>query len=410
MNRTTVVLAVALMTGAAFAQPEPPPAQPAPPAPPTPPRAARASRVFVQTAPAASFLGVGVTDIDGERAKALRLKEEHGAEVTSVDADSPAAKAGVKVGDVVLEYNGQRVEGSEQLVRFVRETPVGRQVKLLISRNGATQTAMATTASKLANTFVWNSEDFKFKMPAMPDMPHALMMWQSRTLGVESESLNSQLAEYFGAKEGVLVRSVIKGSAAEKAGIKAGDVITRIGSQKVSSPNEISRALHSLSSTKAIPVTIVRDRKEMTVNVTIEEKSSEERTSSAWIYNAAARAAGLSRLDSTIPWTLTRSSTSFCGMASASAMSREASPRRCICRAWLRLFKFRPERVGGGGTSILEICDSSCQRSSRLSILACHSVCCAASFFWQRASDAARSRFSETNKKRHSASPTAVIA
>jgi serine protease Do len=275
MNRTIVVLTFALMTGAAFAQPEPPPAQPAPPAPPTPPRAARVSRAFVLSAPASSFLGVGVTDIDGERAKALKLKEEHGAEVTSVDVDSPAAKAGVKVGDVVLEYNGQRVEGSEQLVRFVRETPVGRQVKLLISRNGATQTVIATTASKAANNFVWNSEDFKFKMPAIPDMPHPLVMWQSRTLGVESESLNSQLAEYFGAKEGVLVRSVIKGSAAEKAGIKAGDVITRIGAQKVSSPNEISRALHSLSSTKAFPVTIVRERKETTLNVTIEEKSSE---------------------------------------------------------------------------------------------------------------------------------------
>jgi len=275
MKRTIVVLTFALMTGAAFAQPEPPPAQPAPPAPPTPPRAARVSRAFVLSAPASSFLGVGVTDIDGERAKALKLKEEHGAEVTSVDVDSPAAKAGVKVGDVVLEYNGQRVEGSEQLVRFVRETPVGRQVKLLISRNGATQTVMATTASKAANNFVWNSEDFKFKMPAIPDMPHPLVMWQSRTLGVESESLNSQLAEYFGAKEGVLVRSVIKGSAAEKAGIKAGDVITRIGAQKVSSPNEISRALHSLSSTKAFPVTIVRERKETTLNVTIEEKSSE---------------------------------------------------------------------------------------------------------------------------------------
>jgi serine protease Do len=275
MKRTIVVLTFALMTGAAFAQPEPPPAQPAPPAPPTPPRAARVSRAFVLSAPASSFLGVGVTDIDGERAKALKLKEEHGAEVTSVDVDSPAAKAGVKVGDVVLEYNGQRVEGSEQLVRFVRETPVGRQVKLLISRNGATQTLMATTASKAANNFVWNSEDFKFKMPAIPDMPHPLVMWQSRTLGVESESLNSQLAEYFGAKEGVLVRSVIKGSAAEKAGIKAGDVITRIGAQKVSSPNEISRALHSLSSTKAFPVTIVRERKETTLNVTIEEKSSE---------------------------------------------------------------------------------------------------------------------------------------
>jgi len=219
-----------------------------------------------------------VTDIDAERTKALKLKEEHGVEVSSVDADSPAAKAGVKVSDVVLEYNGQRVEGIEQFLRFVRETPVGRQVKLLISRNGATQTLTATTGSRPAGNFVWSGGDDWFKMPQIhvfPDMPHALMMWQSRTLGLESESLTSQLGEYFGAKEGVLVRSVIKGSAAEKAGLKAGDVITKIGTQKVTSPKDISNALRSLSSTKAVPVTIVRDRKETSVNVTIEDKSSE---------------------------------------------------------------------------------------------------------------------------------------
>ena len=56
---------------------------------------------------------------------------------------------------------------------------------------------------------------------------------ESHALGVEAEPLNSQLAEYFGVKEGVLVRSVMKGTAAEKAGIKAGDVITRVGTQKV---------------------------------------------------------------------------------------------------------------------------------------------------------------------------------
>src|ERR1700724_3362546 len=196
MHRITLVFSVLLVAGiAAFAQPEPP-------APPRPPRV----RVSVNSQPT-SFLGVGVTDIDAERTKALNLKEEHGVEVTSVDADSPASKSGVKVSDVIVEYNGQRVEGIEQFLRLVRETPVGRQVKLLISRSGATQTLTATTGSRSVNTFVWNGDDFKqFKMPEIhiPDMPRTLMMWQSRTLGVESESLHSQLGEYFGVKEGVL--------------------------------------------------------------------------------------------------------------------------------------------------------------------------------------------------------------
>ena len=83
-----------------------------------------------------SYLGIGVVDVDAERAKALNLKEERGAEIKSVAEDSPAAKAGLKEGDVVLEYNQERVEGMEQLVRLVRETPPGRQVALSVWRNG----------------------------------------------------------------------------------------------------------------------------------------------------------------------------------------------------------------------------------------------------------------------------------
>ena len=266
MNRITSVFPALLLLGSisAFAQPEPP----------APPRPPRNSRVVIQNA-GSSFLGVGVSDIDSERAKALNLKEERGVEVKNVDEDSPAAKAGVKVADVVLEYNGQRVEGTEQFVRFVRETPVGRQVKLLISRNGATQTLTAAIGSRPSNMIYVGDDDFKFKMPEIriPDIPRVVTSWQSRSLGVESESLNSQLAEFFGVKEGVLVRSVIKGTAAEKAGLKAGDVITRIGDKKVANSRDISSALRAVTPGKAFPVTVMRDRKEMTVNATIEEKS-----------------------------------------------------------------------------------------------------------------------------------------
>ena len=272
MNRIeSVVMAMALIAAPAmFAQPVPP----APPAPPAP--AARPSRRIVMQSAPSSFLGVGVSEIDSERAKALNLKEERGVEVKKVDDGSPAEKAGVKVGDAILEYNGQRVEGLEQFLRFVRETPVGRQVKILISRNGAAQTLTAAIGSRPPGlVFSYGGDDFRFKMPEIhiPDMPRSLMTIQSRSLGVESESLNSQLAEFFGVKEGVLVRSVIKGSAAEKAGLKAGDVITKIGDQRVSNPRDISNALRSTPAGKAFSVTVMRDRKETTVNATIEERS-----------------------------------------------------------------------------------------------------------------------------------------
>ena len=109
----------------------------------------------------------------------------------------------------------------------------------------------------------------------MPDLPRPTMTMQSRALGVESESLGSQLAEYFGVKEGVLVRSVVRGSAAEKAGIKAGDVITKVGDRKVTSPVR-SRARFEPLSSKSVTVTLTRSQKEMTVNVTLDERSSGE--------------------------------------------------------------------------------------------------------------------------------------
>src|SRR3984957_13140632 len=190
-----------------------------------------------------SYLGIGVAEVDAERAKALNLKEVRGVEVKSVDENSPAAKAGLKEGDVVLEYNGQRIEGTEQFVRLVRETPVDRQVHLAVWRNGAVESVTAGIGRGPAERFPLRNDDgddLTVEVPAMPpmppmpampptpeiaplpDWPHVLNSGRSGMLGIESETLNSQLAEFFGVKEGVLVRSVTKNSAAEKAGIRAG--------------------------------------------------------------------------------------------------------------------------------------------------------------------------------------------
>ena len=236
-----------------------------------------------------SYLGVGAADIDAERAKALKLSEERGVEVKSIDNEGPAAKAGIKEGDAVLEYNGQRVEGTEQFVRLVRETPPGRQVRLLISRDGKTQTVTLETAARTSH-FVASGEGFHFDVPIppippmppdgerwwrgmTPDLPSGNMAWRSGALGIESESLSSQLAQFFGVKEGVLVRSVNKNSPAEKAGIKAGDVIVKIGGNAVQSPRDISRELRSARGAGDVSITLVRNQKEMTVTVPLQEPS-----------------------------------------------------------------------------------------------------------------------------------------
>jgi serine protease Do len=222
----------------------------------------------------ASYLGVGVADITAERAKALNLKEERGAEVTNLTTDSPAAKAGIKEGDVVLDYDGVAVEGIEQLTRLVRETPVGRQVKISVWRNGAAQTLTATIEARKGT--VIRSDRFPMATPFLNlpqiELPRFQMALQNPVLGIEGESLRSQgqLAEFFGVKDGLLVKSVGKNSAAEKAGMKAGDVVVKVDDSTVATSQEITRALRALGSKRTFTVTVVRNKKEIPLTVTLE--------------------------------------------------------------------------------------------------------------------------------------------
>jgi serine protease Do len=243
------------------------------------PEAVFASPAFVQDILGSrAFLGVGVREVNGERAKALDLKEEYGVEVIRVDEGSPAELAGIKAGDVVLAYNGQRVEGAEQFVRFVRETPPGRTIKLSVVRNGARQNVSVSLGRRKGQSFGPSAEELHIDVPdisiPMPDIPQAMMSWRNSVFGVEAEALgDTQLAAYFGVKEGVLVRSVVKGTAAEKAGLKAGDVLLKVDNEHIASPRDVSNAMREARSAgkKTIPIVLMRERKESTVSVTVDD-------------------------------------------------------------------------------------------------------------------------------------------
>jgi serine protease Do len=107
----------------------------------------------------------------------------------------------------------------------------------------------------------------------MPDIPQIFTTLRSPMLGVEAESLGSQLAVYFGVKEGVLVRSVLDNTPAQKSGIKAGDVITKVDGMAVSTPNELSTAVRSANGKKTYTIELLRDRKPMSVSVNVEDRS-----------------------------------------------------------------------------------------------------------------------------------------
>jgi serine protease Do len=268
--RAAVLLCAPALASAQFAMVFPPEQAD----PPEPPEVAK----VLQFSMGGTFLGVGVREVDTERARALKLKDEYGVEITRVEDDSPASKAGLKVGDVVLEYNGQRVEGTTQFVRLVQETPAGRVVKLLVGRNGSTHTIPATLATRKKNMpthLVMPDMSHAFEMPQMPDIPKAMMSWRSPMLGIDAESItDSQLGSYFGVKEGVLVRSVAKGAPGEKAGLKPGDVLLKVDETKVLSPRDVTSALRAaLGSKKTVAVVLTREKREMTVAVAFDEEA-----------------------------------------------------------------------------------------------------------------------------------------
>lgn len=241
------------------------------------PRARSVSNVYTASSGSSSYVGIFLAEIDGSRAKALKLKEERGVEVTKVEEDSPAAKAGMKVGDVVLDYNGQRVEGIEQFRRFVRETPPNRDVKMQVSRDGNVQYLVVRVGSRKSGMEI-------AMVPRVMEMPElrverpGMLLWSRTALGVEADSIDGQLAAYFGVKEGVLVRSVVKGSTAEKAGIRAGDVIVKVDDSKVSTAVELTRAIRSArsGSKKSFPIVVMRDKKETTLTASPEDDDRSE--------------------------------------------------------------------------------------------------------------------------------------
>jgi len=231
-----------------------------------------------------SYLGVDTRDVTADRLGPLQLKEESGVEVTMVDQDAPAGKAGLKEHDVILSINGQQVESVEQLRRMIREIPAGRVISIGVSRNGQ---ALALKA-QLANRKGFGPEagEFKFTMPtvqAMPPLPDidipvsVVVVHSSMRTGLMVENLTSQLADFFGAKggKGILVRSVEKGSSAEKAGFHAGDVIVRVNDETVNDAGDFSHALRS-GKDNTVRVGILRDKKEQTITLQLPERKQSD--------------------------------------------------------------------------------------------------------------------------------------
>jgi C-terminal processing protease CtpA/Prc len=248
--------------------------------------AGQESRVFVNSEDdGGGWLGVEIGEVTRDKARDLKPASARGVLVMDVEPDSPAAKAGLKEDDVVTQYDGQVVEGTVQFRRLVRETPAGRTVTLAISRNGSAQNISVELGDRgsffekkmkgkmrdFGNAYAFTEPNLDLHFDT-PDMYNAFDL-RTPVLGINAEDLSGQLGAYFGAPEGagILVREVRSGSAAEKAGLQAGDVILKIDGKQVRSLGELREQLRDKSDQKSVSLAILRKGSELSVAVAIEK-------------------------------------------------------------------------------------------------------------------------------------------
>ena len=259
------------------------------------------------------WLGVRVDDVDAETARELGLGEPRGALVEGVEEDSPAVEAGLAEGDVIVAFDGDAVRSVAELVRLVRETPSGREVALEVMRDGERRRLTATVGDRPHRGFrvrlaPGDLEDFEVRMERLGEELSEERMEEIRAriedarermeeleigdgeggvhvfrfrgrprLGVRLQPLPDQLAEYFGVGDegGALVASVREGSPAAGAGLRAGDVVVRFGSDPVGDPGDLVAAVRE-AETGAVEVTVVRRGERRTLTVELPEQDAEE--------------------------------------------------------------------------------------------------------------------------------------
>jgi serine protease Do len=256
-------------------------------------------------------IGVTIRDVEESEAKAGKLAAQGGVVIEDVAEDSPASKAGIKKGDIVVEFDGERVRSVRQFTRLVQETPAGRKAQAAVVRDG--QRINVTVEPRETDGFnVFGDlegarvlrdfgRDFSFDIPAPPPRPARpatpappappaapafpdidTFVWRTGNgLGISVDYLSDQLAAYFGAKDGVLVTSIAENSAASKAGIKAGDIITSFNGSDVAAPSDLRRRTQRLQDGDEFTVGVVRDKKSLTL------KGKAETTRSRRTYRSA---------------------------------------------------------------------------------------------------------------------------
>jgi len=248
--------------------------------------AAHAQARFFQFGSSGAFLGVRMEDVTAANMAKYKLSSERGVIVTDVVKDSPAEKANIREGDVIVEFGGFQVWSAVQLTRLVEETPPGRKVDLVVSRDGKRINLTAQIGSNgdrrsgsrngLITPTPPDLREFDFQAPFGPDnRRRGVDSTKKPRLGITLQPLTEQLAEYFGVpgRKGALVSGVSSGSASEGK-LRVGDVIIGADDKAIGSPEDLIGFVEDKAE-GPITLKVIRDKKEVRVVVNLPSSGNE---------------------------------------------------------------------------------------------------------------------------------------
>lgn len=247
------------------------------------------SRALVLPGLSSSYLGVQTVEVTKDNYSRFGLSEVRGVAVDKVLKDSPAEKAGLQNGDIIIRFDGETISSVKKLTRLIAEVSPDHKAKVTVLRNGNERDIEVTLAKREMNfdTGVFSSGNFPpFEVAPIPrtmripngavtPIPqvggNGAIIWRgapSRQIGVSISPISRQLGEYFGIADGkgLLVRDVRPDSPAAKAGIKAGDVIVEIDGKQMADGKDLIEAVNEKTE-GTISVTIVRDKNRQTLTV-----------------------------------------------------------------------------------------------------------------------------------------------
>jgi serine protease Do len=239
----------------------------------------RKSRELTILAGRGAEIGLSVRDIEpGD-------KNRSGVVVEEVRADSAAEKAGLKRSDVIVEFDGEAVRSARQFARVVQETPPGRTVTASVLSGGVKKNVQITPTEG-GDTITIDSDRIRERIGDAWHMAERLPPFNfdfdvpypfdgRGRLGVSVDELTPQLAAYFGVKNGgLLVTGVTDDMPGSRAGLKAGDVITKVNEVSIQSREELVRQLRDVKEDGQVSIAIVRDKKEMTLSAKLEPRTA----------------------------------------------------------------------------------------------------------------------------------------